>query len=124
MAQAEHGSIRENGRPIEGLAIEFKRLERLDQVILALPPENQRSTAQVSTNRQIDIVSGIRLPQGDLLAIAQGKTTHTINPQDPRPGHRFLRAKGGIRKSNPSYHTVLLPCGEANRLSGKPPGSR
>jgi hypothetical protein len=70
--------------------------------------ENQRASTEIPSDRQVNLVSGKRLPQRNLVAVTHGEAPNAINPKDPGFGHSLLEAVFGYRGYNMAHHNVLL----------------
>jgi hypothetical protein len=77
-------------------------------VIFGVATQYTGPTAQISSNRQIDIVTGESLANRDFVLIAHGKPADPIDPKDFGLFHGDLRLRVGNRASNMTHHNVLL----------------
>jgi hypothetical protein len=79
----------------------------LNQVVFASPPKRESSATQVTTNAEIDIISWKGLADRDLVGIAHGVTTDSIDPKNFLLDHGGLGTRWRKKTSDMTHHSVI-----------------
>jgi hypothetical protein len=71
--------VHDNGS-IDFRTIDMNGLQRLNQMILAMPPNDSGSSADVAANGQVDLIPRKGLADSDFDLIANGIASNSIDP--------------------------------------------